>query len=113
MKRNAGIGIFYKAITIWEKDVEGYIPSRGGQALRSDPLYQALDTPLLLSLHRDDVVFSIRAYIDDAILSRFRRNLMHRRSFRAEITARLQDLDVILARHMVLWLTLDYHSSEG
>ena len=54
MKRNADIGILYKAITIWEQDVgvtsapeagkprpRRTSPTRGGQAIRPDHLHQA------------------------------------------------------------------------
>ena len=42
MKRNADIEIFYKATTVWEQDVGGYIPSRGRPVLRPGQSYHAL-----------------------------------------------------------------------
>ena len=68
---------------------------------------------LLLGLRRNDVELALRAYINDALFSHFRRDLMHRLSLRAEVAARHQGLDVGLARHLVLWSPLDYYSAKG
>ena len=68
---------------------------------------------LMRGLLQNDVELALGANVDDASLSRLARDLMHRLSLRADITARLQGLDVGLARHLVLWSTLDYYSAEG
>ena len=52
---------------------------------------------LIRGLLPNDVELALGTNVNDASLSRFARDLMHRLSLRAEITARLQGLDLSLA----------------
>ena len=74
--------------------------------ISSNPVLQRRSARLL---RRNDFVHTIRADIDGAFPSLFRRERVHRFSLRAKIAARLQGLDVIF---QVLWLTLDDHGAE-
>ena len=57
----------------------------------------------MIFLH--DIVIAVRAHVDDGLLTRPGRELMHRFSLRAEIAARLKNQGVGI---QVPWLTLDY-----